>query len=176
MNFYQILFFISFNICTYILVAQNFTISGYVKDANSGEQIIAANVYVTNPLKGTTTNHYGFFSLTLPKGNYTLSISAVGYEKLELDIILDKNYELNIELKPKSYLMEQVVVTAERSDANIHNAEMGVIKMPIEKIKTIPVLFGEVDVIKVIELTPGVLTAGEGSSAIMCEEEVLIKI
>lgn len=61
MNFYQILFFISFNICTYILVAQNFTISGYVKDANSGEQIIAANVYVTNPLKGTTTNHYGFF-------------------------------------------------------------------------------------------------------------------
>lgn len=121
-------------------------------------------MYVTNPLKGTTTNHYGFFSLTLPKGNYTLIISAVGYEKLELDIILDKNYELNIELKPKSYLMEQVVVTAERSDANIHNAEMGVIKMPIEKIKTIPVLFGEVDVIKVIELTPGVLTAGEGSS------------
>ena len=160
----KILFIFNLLLISAWLTAQNYTISGYVKDANSGEQIIGAYVYVTDPLKGTTTNHYGFYSLTLPKGSYTFEVSAVGFEKWSQQIILDKNYEINIELKEKTYLIDQIVVTGERSDANVYDAQMGVVKMPVERIKTIPVLFGEVDVIKAIELTPGVLTVGEGSS------------
>jgi len=97
----KILFIFNLLIISAWLTAQNYTISGYVKDANSGEQIIGAYVYITDPLKGTTTNHYGFYSLTLPKGSYTFEVSAVGYEKWTQQITLDKNYEINIELKEK---------------------------------------------------------------------------
>ena len=133
----KILFIFNLLLISAWLTAQNYTISGYVKDANSGEQIIGAYVYITDPLKGTTTNHYGFYSLTLPKGSYTFEVSAVGFEKWTQQIILDKNYEINIELKEKTYLIDQVVVTGERSDANVYDAQMGVVKMPVERIKTI---------------------------------------
>lgn len=146
------------------LYAQRYTISGYVKSAITGETLIGANVYNTaNPVEGTTSNAYGFYSLTLPEGAYQLTYSYLGYTDQVVDIQLVANEKRTIELS-EGVTIEAVVVTAEESDKNVESTKMGVVQLPVENIKKLPALMGEVDILKTLQLLPGVLSAGEGNS------------
>ena len=152
-------------IVSYVVVGQrNYTISGYVKDASNGEALAGATVYTKENLKGTTANTYGFYSLTVPQGEYTLEVTFVSYEKYSTKINLNENIRLNIELSPISYQMQEVVVSDTRGDANVNSTEMGTTELKIEAIKKTPSFFGEADLMKTIQLLPGVQSAGEGSS------------
>ncbi|WP_217447524.1 TonB-dependent receptor [Maribellus comscasis] len=139
--------------------------SGNIKDAASGEDLIGATIVVKNLQNtGTTSNAYGFYSLTLEKGQYQLSVQFVGYETEAFNLVLDENKSLNVEMKERSFEIGNITVTGERADRNISSVDMGNIKMIPGRIESIPVIFGERDVFKTIQLTAGVKPAGEGSS------------
>lgn len=145
--------------------AQNFVISGYVKDASSGEALIGATVVdLKNPSVGQASNIYGFYSFELPKGKYIIKASYVGYESTTIEVDLTENRTFNISLAAESKSLDEVVVSAKRADENVSSVKMSTENLSIEKIKSIPALFGEVDVIKSIQLLPGVTSAGEGTT------------
>jgi hypothetical protein len=146
------------------LMAQKHTISGYVRDASTGEDLIGASVYVKSISKGTSTNTYGFFSLTLDEGVYEVSASFIGYQDFVKKITLNKPVKINISLKPTSIATQTVVITGEKSDQNVSGTQMGTVKMPIESIKALPAFMGEVDILKTIQLLPGVQSGGEGNT------------
>ncbi len=139
-----------------------YTLSGYVKDASSGEELIGATIYIEELKSGGTTNVYGYYSLTIPKGNYHIRYSYIGFESNTALIDLSKNQIRDIELKVQESTLSEVVIKGEADDANIRSAEMGVVKMDIKEINKIPVLFGEMDIIKTLTLMPGVSSGGEG--------------
>ena len=143
---------------------QQYTLSGYVKDASSGEGLIGVSVFVEELGQGTTTNVYGFYSLTLNQGSYKVKYSYVGYMDLFEDAILNTNVRKNIDLTESDDLLQEVVVEAEQSDENTKGTQMGKIDLNIEKIKTIPAFMGEVDVLKTIQFLPGVQSGGEGNT------------
>jgi hypothetical protein len=145
---------------------QKYTISGYVTDDLTGESLIGTNVFVKNPIKGATTNAYGFYTLTLEKGNYTLFASFMGYTDWSKEIALDKNIKLNIKLSPSAITTSEVVITGERPDNNVQSTDMGTIEMPVEMVKKLPSLFGEVDILKTLQLKPGIQSGGEGSTGL----------
>jgi len=156
---------IFFIFVSYLAVGQrNYTISGYVKDASNGEALMGATVYTKENMKGTTANNYGFYSLTIPQGEYTLEVTFVSYEKYSTKINLNENIRLNIELEPVAYQMDEFVVSGTRGDANVSSTEMGTTELKIEAIKKTPSFFGEADLMKTIQLLPGIQSAGEGSS------------
>lgn len=144
--------------------AQKYTISGYITDATTGEELIGATVAVKGATTGAATNAYGFYSLTLPQGTYTLYAQFIGYTAQELEITLDRNLKQNFALGEQAQMLEAAVVEAERRDQNITSTQMGVERMDIREINAVPVLFGEKDLIKTIQLMPGVKTTGEGST------------
>lgn len=145
--------------------AQNFTISGSIKESKNGEDLIGATVRVLEIReKGARSNSYGFYSLSIPKGTYTLVYQYLGYEKQEVKINIDKNTVKNIQLIPIERTIKDVVVKAVKEDKNVTRTEMGVIKLDPKAIESVPVLFGEKDIIKTLQLTPGVKSAGEGQS------------
>lgn len=139
------------------------TVSGYITDSN-GESLIGANVIVTELTKGTVTNHYGFFSLTLPQGKYTLLITYLGYTEQQVEVDLKKDQRLNFKLEESTEMIESVEVTARKKDVNVKAVTMSTERLDIKTIKKIPTLMGETDIIKVIQLQPGVQTVGEGTS------------
>jgi hypothetical protein len=142
------------------------TISGYVKDDESGETLIGANVYLENDAKtGTVTNTYGFFSMTLPEGVHRIVVSYLGYQHHVEELTLLSNTNLNIRMV-QGIEMQEVVVAAkgEEEDENVQSTSMGRVSLPIEQIKVLPALLGEVDILKTIQLLPGVSSAGEGSA------------
>lgn len=142
---------------------EKFTISGTISDTGSNETLIGVNVYVPELKIGTTTNEYGFYSLTLPKGEHKVEISYVGFQTIIQDVSLTQNTKLTISLSENSEQLDEVVIT-EKSRANIRKPEMSVNKLSVETIKKMPVVLGEVDVLKSILLLPGVTNAGEGAS------------
>jgi outer membrane receptor protein involved in Fe transport len=144
---------------------KKFTVSGYVKDAGNGETLIGATIAVKGQTKGISTNQFGFYSLTLTEGDYTLVCSYTGYQTSSSDIRLTEDRQLNFDLSVRT-AMEEVVITSKKRDVNVKNAQMGKFVLPIEQIKSIPALLGEVDLIKTIQLLPGVRNAGEGSAGI----------
>jgi hypothetical protein len=147
------------------LFSQNHTISGYVKDALSGETLIGVNVYSkANTQQGTSTNTYGFYSLTLPQGKMTLKISYVGYTDKEIELDLSEDKSLNVTIT-EGVALQEVVVTAEPKDKNVESTRMGEVTLPIDNVKKVPLLFGEADVIKAIQLLPGVKSI-EGSTGL----------
>lgn len=145
---------------------EKFTISGYVKDKTSGEDMIGASIFVKKISSGTATNVYGFYSLTLEKGEYEIHISYLGYNDLVEKINLDKNVSKNIELEPQSRQIEEIIVSAERKDKNIQSLEMSVQKIEMKKLSKMPSFMGETDVLKSMTLMPGVQDGGEGSSGL----------
>lgn len=154
-----------FLVCGFTLFSQNYTISGSLTDSESGEDLIGARVLVKDqPGVGAITNVYGFYSLTLPKGQYTIVFQSISFASQEFDIVLDKNITKNLELTPESALLNTVEVTGEKADENITSAEMGVDKIKVKDLDAIPVLFGEKDVMKTMQLLPGVKSAGEGGA------------
>ncbi|MCH8330402.1 MAG: TonB-dependent receptor [Bacteroidetes bacterium] len=143
-----------------------FTISGYVRDGASGEELIGVNILVDELKTGTATNIYGFYSITLSKGTYNLTYSFLGFETIHKVIDLDKNHQISLELNEKETGLKEVIVTGERVDENVRSNEMSIVKLNVKEIKTLPVLFGEVDVLKTIALLPGVSTSGEGGTGL----------
>jgi hypothetical protein len=152
---------------TILTYAQStFTLSGYIKDSLSGETLISASVTVKGETRGVNSNQYGFFSLTLPKGTYTIIASFIGYEPTETVIDLTKNVQFNFDLPPKITQSQEVVISSKRRDANVKNAQMGKVELSMNTIKALPAIFGEVDILKTLQLIPGVRNAGEGNSGI----------
>ncbi len=147
------------------LFAQKYTISGYVEDAESGEKLIAANVFDENSLQGTVTNTYGFFSLTLEQDSVFLDISYIGYRPIQKHFFLNENTSITFKLEPAIEL-ETVEVTAERHEQIQEETQMSRVDVPVEQIKKIPALLGEVDVLKALQLLPGVQSGGEGQSGL----------
>lgn len=144
---------------------EKFVLSGNINDAATGEDLIGASVVVTgHPNTGAVSNAYGFFSLTLEKGTYQMRFQFVGYEPQIVNVSLTENKKLDIHLSEKSYEIGNIVVTGERADKNITSVTMGNVKMNPKKIESIPVIFGERDILKTIQLTPGIKSAGEGNS------------
>ncbi len=142
-----------------------YTISGYVKDEKTGEELIGATVFIKElQTVGTATNAYGFYSITIREGNYTVTAQFIGYEPKSVTIDLRQNTKFNFTLNEKVNELEEVVVSAERQDENITKTQMGVEKIDTKAIEKIPVIFGEKDILKTIQLTPGVKAAGEGNS------------
>ncbi len=146
--------------------AQKFTISGYVKDAASDETIIAANILVIGKNSAIISNQYGFYSITLAKGVYQITTSHVGYRSKTFKIDLSADTSINISLNSGTALSDEVVVYSSKRENNVKGAQMGKITLPIEQIKSVPAFLGEVDLLKVVQLLPGVRNAGEGSSGI----------
>jgi hypothetical protein len=141
------------------------TLSGYITDADNGESLIGVTVYIEEPeKKGTASNVYGFYSLSLPKGKYTVFFSYIGYETQSFEIDLTEGQKLDVELGESSVKLQEVEVTSIRANENVKSLESSVAKLDIKTINKIPPLFGEVDVIRSIQLLPGVSTVGEGAT------------
>ena len=144
---------------------QKFVLSGHIRDASTGEDLPGASVIVEGQANlGTTTNAYGFYSITLPAGKHKVRYQYVGYTNSEIEIDLFENKKNDIELVEKTYELGNIVVTGERPDRNVTSVEMGNVKMAPKEIEKIPVIFGEQDIVKTMQLTPGVKAAGEGNS------------
>lgn len=144
---------------------QEHTISGYIRDAENGEELIGVSVFVPEFGKGVVSNAYGFYSLTLPAGNYAIEYDFVGYEQKVHDVQLTKNISVNVELKPDPLQIQEVVVQGERPDDNITDVNISRNSIDVKQLKKLPALFGEPDILKAIQLMPGVVTAGEGTSS-----------
>jgi hypothetical protein len=140
------------------------TVSGHLKDKSTGEDLLGATIYVREISTGTTTNQYGFYSISLAKKTYTLVFSYVGYGSQEKVVNLTGPVTLNVDLVPRQQLLEEVIIRGEGIKDNISKVEMSAIKMDVKTIQKIPALMGEVDIIKAIQLLPGVQSVSEGGS------------
>jgi hypothetical protein len=157
----QILVYLCLFLSAYIYAEDKYTISGFVSDQNNGENIIGVNIFCQDLKQGVVSNTYGFYSLTLPKGNYEISFSYIGYETQIYNISLNKDLGKNIAFQISSFSVGEIQV---QGKANIiKQTQSSVIEVPIEQIRTIPALLGEVDIIKAIQLLPGVQSS-EGTS------------
>jgi len=140
-----------------------FTLNGYITD-EKGEALIGATVYETETMQGVVTNDYGFYSLTLTQGFHEIAISYIGYDIGKYNIELNRDKTFTTALMPETKEIEEVIITGENKKANVEAVQMGVEKLSMKTMKKLPVLMGETDVIKMIQLLPGVQTIGEGNS------------
>ncbi|MFD0862323.1 TonB-dependent receptor domain-containing protein [Sungkyunkwania multivorans] len=143
---------------------EKFTLSGTITEAASNESLIGVTILIPELNTGTTSNEYGFYSITIPQGTYEVVYSYIGFKDIRKTITLDQNTKENVALQPQAEELEEVVVTDDIEKVSIRKPEMSVNKLSIKTIKQIPVVLGEVDVIKSILLLPGVTNAGEGAS------------
>ncbi len=163
----QIFFFLFLLQSTLPLSAQNkYTVSGYLRDASNGEALLGANVYIKENLIGITTNTYGFYSITVPEGKYTLVCSYLSFKTINQPIDLTKNLTVNLELEKTDREIKEIEITDDRAKENIESSQMSSITLTIEEIKKLPAFMGEVDILKSITLLPGVKSGGEGNSGI----------
>lgn len=154
-----------FVFCAHGLLAQEkFTFNGFVKDSLSGETLIGANISLPEIGKGIFSNQFGFFSITLNQSVYQVNCSFVGYQTRELTIDLTNNRQQNILLVPYSSLINNVTVTARKRDNNVNTTQMGKFELGVNTAKALPAFLGEVDILKTLQLLPGVRNAGEGNA------------
>lgn len=161
------LIFLLFLLQSFLCVVgqEKFTLNGYIKDSLSGETLIGANIVIRNLGKTVVTNSYGFFSITLPKGKYQLNASFIGYQTKEITFTLSNNVQQDIQLLPNSaIILQDVTVSARRRDNNVKTAQMGKMELSVNTAKALPAFFGEVDILKTLQLMPGVRNAGEGNA------------
>ena len=156
--------FVMFFVLTSAFSQEKFTLSGTITDTKSNETLIGVNIYIAELKTGTTTNEYGFYSITIPKGTYTVQISYLSFQTQTETIVLNQNIKNNFKLTGLEEQLQEVIITDTRKATNIRKAEMSVNKLSIASIKKMPVVLGEVDVLKSILLLPGVTNAGEGAS------------
>ena len=142
------------------------TLSGYVKDAASGEDLIGATIYAKEISAGTNTNTYGFYSLSLPEGVYRLTVSYLGYAAQETEVNLKGHQEMNFRLREQAVQVKEVEVKGERADNNVSHVQMSVNRLNMNQVKKIPSLLGETDILKAAQMLPGVLSVGEGNSSL----------
>jgi len=157
------IFFLS--IISLSVSAQNFTLSGYIKDAKSGEAVIGSSIFLTNTKSGTSANTYGFYSITF-KASDTLGVvfSSLGYQVQIKKLSGRQSQTLNIDLLENSSNLQEVVVKASRNDDNVQKTQMGVIDVPMKLANSLPVVLGERDIMKIIQLLPGVQAGNEGTT------------
>jgi hypothetical protein len=144
---------------------QKVTLNGFVKDAGNGEELISVTVYLPALKAGTVTNAYGFYSITVPPGSYEVQYSYTGYKTQTLTLDLTKSLENNLELESDITVMQEVEITDKPLDANVVDLQMSKNTLDMDQVRKLPALFGEVDIIKNIQLLPGVISAGEGTSS-----------
>lgn len=145
-------------------VPKRYSISGKITDSRSGESLVGATIFVSELKTGAVTDIYGNYSLTLPEGSYNLVFSYIGYLTVEKKVLLNSSLKLSLELDPHQKELSEVVISSERNDRNVVKPEMSTFRMDIKTIQRIPALMGEVDIIKAIQMLPGVQSVGEGSS------------
>jgi hypothetical protein len=163
-KYYLTLFFLLF-LSTSIFAQNKFTLSGTIRDASTGETLIGATVRITGASTAATlTNNYGYFALTQPEGTYTVSVSYTGYAAVVKTINLTKDTKLNEELKSAIDLAEVTVSANNRKNENVKSAQMGLERIDMKSLNSIPVLLGEKDILKTIQLLPGVKSGGEGNT------------
>ncbi|WP_347375092.1 TonB-dependent receptor [Aequorivita sp. Q41] len=143
---------------------EKFTLSGTISEVSSGETLFGVNVIIPSLQTGTVTNQYGYYSITLPKGNYEIIYSSIGFATQKIEVALLENVKNDLELTTDTESLDEVVIEADAEKLNIRNAQMSVNTLSSSTIKKIPVVLGEVDVIKAITMLPGVTSAGEGAS------------
>ena len=158
------IFLVSYFIISSIVLSQSATLSGYITDSETGEGLINANIFVYELTTGTTTNQYGFYSLTLPKGKYKIRFSYTGFKAQTFSIEMKNSVENNVELTPESYEINEVVVKGKKEDRNVKSTEMGTNEIIPQEIQAVPVILGEADVLKTMQLLPGISQAGDGNS------------
>ena len=141
------------------------TLNGYIKDKSNGEELIGVTVYFPELKAGTTSNAYGFYSITIPAGTYEVQYSYLGYQLQSMTLELNRDTERNLEMETEATLMQEVQVVDKALDGNVSNIQMSRNNVKIEQVKKLPALFGEVDIIKNIQMLPGVISAGEGTSS-----------
>ncbi len=140
------------------------TLNGIVRDAETGETLIGASIKLSGKIQaGAITNAYGFYSISIAPGDYTLTVSYIGYKTTEQKIVIDKDIRLNLSLSGDNKL-EEVVISAVKKNDNVVNPQLGVEKINVREIRNVPVLFGERDILKTLQLLPGIKSAGEGNS------------
>jgi len=159
----RLLILFLFWFCTLAIGIGQYTMSGTITDAKTGETIIGASVIPENSGKGTASNAYGFYSLTLPGGSQKITFSFIGYRPQSVRLELSEAKVQNIELEPAVIAFEEATVVGERS-SHTESTDVGRESVEVEQIKALPALLGEVDVLKVIQFLPGVSSAGEGNS------------
>ena len=160
--FVPILLLIIINSATF---AQNFVLSGHISDSATGENLTGAAVIVENETStGTVSNNYGFYSLTLPRGYYRIRIQFIGYEPVVLPVTMNEDAALDVELKRTAYELGDITVRSQQPDYNVSSMDMGTVTMLAGEIENVPVLFGENDILKILQLTQGVKPAGEGNA------------
>lgn len=158
------IFFIFFSISIQLSAQNKFTVSGIVKDKQTGELLIGASVKLEGTNNNAITNGYGFYSITASQNDYTISFNYAGYQISSQKITLNQNIELIIELQPQLNVLTDVIVSTKKKNENISKPLMGVEKLSMKEINQLPVLLGEKDVLKSIQLLPGIKSAGEGNS------------
>ena len=144
--------------------SQTFTISGFITDVDSGEKLIGANIFVVNKSMGTVTNNYGFYSLTLPQDSLLLRVSYLGFQTRNFELDLTADIELSVELSPEAVRLNGVEVVAERIENDVQSTQMSSIDVSIKEVQTLPAIFGEADILKTLQLLPGVQAGSEGSN------------
>lgn len=154
--------FVLVGVSELVFAQSKFTFNGYIKDSTNGESVISASISVGG--KSIMSNQYGFFSITLEEGEYDVLISHVSFLTQSFHLSLHSNVQRNIFLLPRSSALAEVVVFSKQRDANVKNAQMGKVDLSINQIKNIPAFLGEVDILKTIQLMPGVRNAGEGNA------------
>ncbi len=162
-SFFILILFFSFQLLS---AQERFTIAGYVRDSLSRETLIGATIQARELGRGVSSNQYGYYALSLPKGTYTLVVSFVGYLPQEKKVDLQSDMVLDLPLLSKSGLSQEIVISSKKRDANVRNAQMGQIDLSMSRAKSVPVVFGEVDPLKILQLYPGVSNAGEGNSGL----------
>ncbi len=157
----QFLVFITFLVAINALSQEKFTLSGYINDGQSGESLIGAKVVIPSINQGAITNNYGFYSLTIPAGTYAVEYRALGHDTKIVTIDLSRDVRMDIELGTDMLELQEVQVSAKKGE-NVNSTKIGQIELDIEQIKVLPAFMGEVDVIKTIQLLPGVSSVSEG--------------
>jgi len=161
----NIILFFTIIITASNILAQSYTISGYITDKKTGETLIgAAACLKINSKICCSSNDYGFYSLSLPKGNYEIVFSYMGLQKQVVNVNLTKNETLNIKLEESNINLQEIVIIENKENENVKQSQMGMGKVSINTAKKLPVLFGEMDILKVIQQIPGVKSAGDGQS------------
>ena len=153
-----------------LLVSETFaqekvTINGYIKDAANGEELLGVTIYIPSLKAGTITNDYGFYALTVPKGTYDVQFSYIGYKEQLRTLELQADMSLNLEMQTDAQVMQEIVIEEKPLDENVVAVQMSKNTLNMNQVRKLPALFGEIDIIKNIQMLPGVISAGEGSSS-----------
>ena len=139
------------------------TLNGYIKDAENGEELLGVTIYIPSLKAGTITNDYGFYALTVPRGTYDVQFTYIGYKQELRTIDLQKDVSLNLEMRTDAHLIQEIVIEEKPLDENVVSVQMSKNTLDMNQVRKLPALFGEIDIIKNIQLLPGVISAGERS-------------